>query len=101
MFRNRQVHIHTDLKWSSLKQSGLEMTQLAPDWPGYTLRGPHGPKVARPGFSGCVRATQGPVEASKGHSDTVRTISGQYEYVLVHFGKLILFCKYRAFQKKR
>ena len=70
------------------------MTQLAPDWPGYALRGPHGPPVAPTGFSGGVRATQGPVEASKGHSDTVRTISGQYEYVLVHFGKLILFSKY-------
>ena len=93
------MHIHTDLKWFSLKQRGLEMTQLAPDWPGYTLSGPHGPPVAPTGFSGGVRATQGPVEASKGHSDTVRTISGQYEYVLVHFGKPILFCKYLSHLK--
>ena len=44
-FRNRQVHIHTDLKWSSQYQSGLEMTWLAPDCPGHTLRGPQGPQL--------------------------------------------------------
>ena len=49
-FRNRQVHIHTGLKWSSQHQSGLEMTRLAPDWPGHTLRGPHRPQVAPTGL---------------------------------------------------
>ena len=42
-FQNRQVHIHTDLKWSSQYQNGLEMTRLAPDCPGDTLKGPQVP----------------------------------------------------------
>ena len=37
-YRNRQEHIHTDLKWSSQHQSGLEMPQLATEWPGHPLR---------------------------------------------------------------
>ena len=28
-YRNRQEHIHTDLKWSSQHESGLEMRRLA------------------------------------------------------------------------
>ena len=37
-FWNRQVHIHTDLKWSSQHQSGFEMPRLAIEWPGHPLR---------------------------------------------------------------
>ena len=85
-FRNRQVHIHTDLKWSSQYQSCLEMTRLAPDCPGHTLRGPQRPPVAPTGLSGGVLATQGPVGASQSHSDAVRTTSCQCEYVLEYFG---------------
>ena len=33
-FRNRQVHIHTDLKWSSQPQSGLGRPRQAREWPG-------------------------------------------------------------------
>ena len=76
-FPNRQVHIHTDLRWSSQYQSGLEMTWLALDSPGHTLRGPQGPPVAPTGLSGGVLATQGPVGASQSHSDAVRTTLGQ------------------------
>ena len=36
-FWNRQVHILTDLKWSSQHRSGLGMTWLAPVLPGHTL----------------------------------------------------------------
>ena len=75
-FRNRQVHIHTDLNWSSQHKSGLEMPWLAPDWPGHILRGPQGPQVALTGLSWGVRATPGPVGASQGHSGAVRTTSG-------------------------
>ena len=89
-FRNWQVDIHTDRKWSSQHQSCLERTQLPPDWPGLTLRGPQGPQVAPTGLSGSVRATQEPVGASQGHFEAVRTTSGQYAYVLVYFGTL--FC---------
>ena len=56
-YRNRQEHIHTDLRWSSQHQSGLEMTQLAPDCPGHTLRGLRGPKLPQvdpTGLSGVV-----------------------------------------------
>ena len=81
-FRNRQVHIHTDLKWSSQHQSGLEMPRVAPDWTGHTLRGLQGPQVTPTGLPGGVQATQGPVTASQGHSGAVRTTSGEYEYVL-------------------
>ena len=49
-FRNRRVYIHTDLKWSSQYQNGLEMPQLTADWPGHTLRGPKGTKVAKTGL---------------------------------------------------
>ena len=84
--KNRQAHIHTDLKWSSQYQSGLEMTRLAPDCPGDTLKGPKGPPVAQTGLSGGVLAIQGPVRASQSHFDAVTTTSGQCEYVLVYFG---------------
>ena len=87
----RQVHIHTDLKWSSKEQSGLEMPRLAPGWPGHTLRGPQWPHVAPTGLSRGVRAIQRPVGASQGHSVAVRTTLGQYEYVLVYSGTLICF----------
>ena len=63
-YRNRQEHIHTDLKWSSQHQSGIEMTQLATDCNFRPLRGPQGPKVAPTGLSGGVWPTQGPVGAS-------------------------------------
>ena len=95
-FRNRQEHIHTDLKWSSQHQSGLEMTQLAPDCPGHTLRGPQGPQVNPTGLSGGVWATQGPVCASQSHSDALRTTSGQYEYVLFYFGTQFCFANISA-----
>ena len=41
-FWNRQVHIHTDLKWSSQHQSGFEMPRLEIEWPGHPLRDPLG-----------------------------------------------------------
>ena len=84
-FQNRQVHIHTDLKQSLQHLRGLEMTRLAPDWPGHTLRGLKGPQVSPTGLSGGVWATQGPVGVSQGFSEAVRTTSGQYEYVHVYF----------------
>ena len=93
-FRNRQVHIHTDLKWSSQEQSGLEMPRLAPGWSGHTLRGPQWPHVAPTGLSRGVWAIQRPVGTSQGHSVSLRTTSGQYEYVLVSFRNPVLFCKY-------
>ena len=92
----RQVHIHTDLKWSSQHQSGIEMTQLATDCNFRPLRGPQGPKVAPTGLSGGVWPTQGPVGASQSHSDAVRTTSGQYEYVLVYFGTRFCFANISA-----
>ena len=63
-FRNRQVYTHTDLKWSSQYQNGLEMPQLTADWPGHTLRDPKGPKVAKTGLSQVIWTNQGPVRAS-------------------------------------
>ena len=63
-FRNRQVYIHTDLKWASQYQNGLEMPQLTADWPGHTLRVPKGPKVAQTGLSPVIWTRQGPVGAS-------------------------------------
>ena len=63
-FRNRQVYIHTDLKWSSQYQNALEMPQLTADWPGHTLRGPKGPKDANTGLSWVIWTNQGPVRAS-------------------------------------
>ena len=72
------------------------MTQLAPDCPGHTLRGPQGPQVAPTGLSGGVWPTQGPVGASQSHSDAVRTTSGQYEYVLVYFGTRFCFANISA-----
>ena len=95
-FWNRQVHILTDLKWSSQHQSGLEMTRLAPDWPGHTMKGPQGPQVAPTGLSGAVWATQRPVRASQEHSEAVRTTSGQYEYVLVYVGTRFSFANTSA-----
>ena len=80
----RQVHIHTDLKWSSKKQSGLEMPQLAAEWPRHPLRDQLGQHGATEGLSGYDQASQEPVGASQGHSVPLRTTSGQYEYVLVY-----------------
>ena len=62
--QNRQVYIHTDLKWSSQHQNGPEMPQLTADWPVHTLRGPKGPKIAQTGLSGVYWASQVPVRAS-------------------------------------
>ena len=90
----RQVHIHTDLKWSSKKQSGLEMPQLAAEWPRHPLRDQLGQHGATEGLSGYDQASQEPVGASQGHSVPLRTTSGQYEYVLVSFQNPGLFCKY-------
>ena len=54
-FQSKQVHIHSDLKWSSQHQSGLEMPWLDPYWPGRThnwsLRGCTGHSVATRGIS--------------------------------------------------
>ena len=90
----RQVHIHTDVKWSSKKQSGLEMPQLAAEWPRHPLRDQLGQHGATEGLSGYDQASQEPVRASQGHSVPLRTTSGQYEYVLVSFRNPVLFCKY-------
>ena len=60
-FRNRQVYMYTDLKWSSQYQNGLEMPKLTANWPGHTLRGPKGPKVAKTGLSRVIWTNQGPV----------------------------------------
>ena len=62
--RNRKVYIHTDLKWSSQYQNGLEIPQLTADWPGHTQRGPKGPKVAQTGISLVMWNRQGPVGTS-------------------------------------
>ena len=43
---NRQVYIHSDLKWSSQYQNGLEIPQLTADWSAHSQKGPKGPKVA-------------------------------------------------------
>ena len=75
-FRNRRVYIHTDLKWASQYQNGLEMPKLTADWPGQTLRGPKGPKVAQTGLLAVGWASQVPVRASRGQSDTAKTTSG-------------------------
>ena len=75
-FWNTQVHIHVDLKLSSQHRNGPKMPQLTADWPGYTLRGPKGPKVAQTGLSGVGWASQAPVRASQGQSDTAKTTSG-------------------------
>ena len=90
----RQVYIHTDLKWSSKKQSGLEMPRLAAEWPRYPLRDQLGQHGATEGLSGYDQASQDPVGASQGHSVPLRTTSGQYEYVFVSFRNPVLFCKY-------
>ena len=74
----RQVHIHTDLKWSSKKQSGLEMPQLAAEWPRHPLRDQLGQHGATEGLSGYDQASQEPVGASQGHSVPLRTTSGQF-----------------------
>ena len=66
-FRNRQVHIHTDLKCSSQHQNGSEMPHLNSDRPDHVLRGPKGPRVAQTGLSGVAWARQGPVSASRGN----------------------------------
>ena len=62
--RNRQVHIHTDLKWSSQHQNGLEMPQLTADWPSHTLRGPKLPKLVSQGLPGPVRGHSRHLEAN-------------------------------------
>ena len=97
----RQIHIHTDLKWSSKEQSGLEMPRLGPGWPGHTLRGLQWPHVAPTGLSRGIWAIQRPVGASQGHSVSLRTTSGQYEYILVSFRNPVLFCKIRGARIKK
>ena len=92
----RQVHIHTDLKWSSKKQSGLEMPQLAAEWPRHPLRDQLGQHGATEGLSGYDQASQEPVGASQGHSIAVRTTSGQYEYVLIYSGTPFCFANISA-----
>ena len=77
-FRNRQVYIHTYLKWASQYQNGLEMPQLTADWPGHTLKGPKGPKVAQTGLSGVGSDSKVPVNASQGQSDIAKTTSGHF-----------------------
>ena len=72
------------------------MTQLAPDWPGHTLRGTKGPQVSPTGPSGIARATQGSVGTSQGHSEAVRTTLGPYEYVLIYFGTWFCFANISA-----
>ena len=90
-FRNRQVHIHTDLKWSSQPQSGLGMPRQAPEWPGHPPERPVGATWAPEGLSGYDWASQEPVRSSQGHSGAVRSTSGQYEYVLVYSGNEFCF----------
>ena len=85
-FRNRQVHIHTYLKWSSQPQSGLEMSQRTPEWPGKSLRDQFGQ----------FWASRQSVGASQGHSGSVRTTTGQYEYKLVYFGTAFCFTNISA-----
>ena len=94
--RNRQLHIHTDLKWSSQPQSGLELPQLAPEWPGHPLKDQLGQLGAPEGLSGYDRTSQEPVGSSQGHSGTVRTASGPYEYVLVYFRTRVCFANNSA-----
>ena len=58
-FRNRQVHIYTDLKWSAQPQSGLAMPRQAPKRAGHPLRD-------QLGQLGALRASQdmtGPVRS--------------------------------------
>ena len=50
------------------------MPQLTTDWPGYTLRGPKGPKVAKTGLSEVYWASQVPVTVSQGQTDTARPL---------------------------
>ena len=95
-FRNIQVHIHTGLRWSSQHQSGFEMPQLAPEWPGHPLRDQLGQLGAPEGLSGYDQGSQEPVRSSQGHSGTVRTTSGQYEYVLVYSGTSFSFVNISA-----
>ena len=75
-FRNIQDYIHTDLKWSSQYQNGLEMPKLTADWPGQILRGPKGPKAILTGLSGVGWASLVPFRAFRGQSDTFKTNSG-------------------------
>ena len=92
----RQVHIPTDLKWSSKKQSGLEMPQLAAEWPRHPLRDQLGQLGASEGLSGHDLAGQGPVESSQDHSGAMKTTSSQYEYVLVYSGTWFCFANISA-----
>ena len=71
-FRNRQVHIHADLKWSSQSQSGLGMPRQAPEWPGHPLRDQLGQLRS-------LRASQGmtgPVRSQSGHLKTTLVLRG-------------------------
>ena len=56
------------------------MSQLTVEWPGHTLRGPKGPKVAKAGISWVICTNQGPLRASWGQSGTAKTTSGNYQY---------------------
>ena len=95
-FRKRQVHIHTNLKWSSQRQSGLERPRLAPEWPGHPMRDQLGQLGAPEGLSGYDQASQEPARASQDHSCAVRTNSGQYEYVLAYSGTPFCFANISA-----
>ena len=55
---SKQVHIYTDLKWSSLPQSRLEMSRLAAEWPRHPLRDPLGQLGAPEGLLGYDKAGQ-------------------------------------------
>ena len=102
-FQNRQVHIYTDLKWSSQYQSGLEMTWLAPDWlltapviPWEALRGPSCPNWSLrgcPGHSGASRGISKPLWCCEDHFRPVWICT-------CLFWNPFLFCKYLSFLKK-
>ena len=63
-FQNRQVHIHTDQKWSTQYKNGFEMPQLTSDWPGDTLKGLKGPKLVSQGWPGPDRSQLGHLRAN-------------------------------------
>ena len=75
-FQNRQVHIRTDLKWSSQPQSGLGMPRQVREWAGHPLRDQLGQLGAPEGHSGYDWASQEPVGSSQDHFGSVRTTSG-------------------------
>ena len=89
-FRNRQDYIHTDLKWSSQYQNGLEMPQLTADWPGHTKRGPKGPKLAQTGLSLVIWTSRGILKPIWHCWDHFRSLP----IWLCPFQNPILVCKY-------